>query len=65
MKKQYQDLFATHKKEKQKHQRSRKLIHHEGGIPREEVQDLIRLRDQPVEAPINDPPQSQLPTSPA
>jgi hypothetical protein len=65
MKKQYQDLFAAHEKEKQKRQKSKKRIQHEGGITREEAQDLIRSRDQPVEAPVNDPPQSQLPASPA
>jgi hypothetical protein len=43
----------------------KKRIQHEGGITREEVQDLIRLRDQPVETLVNDPLQSQLPTSPA
>ncbi|KAL1978963.1 hypothetical protein VTN96DRAFT_7980 [Rasamsonia emersonii] len=57
-KKQYQDLFAAHEKEKQK-----KKIHHEGGITREEAQDLMRSRDQVVEPPVNDPPQSQLPAS--
>ncbi|KKA16979.1 hypothetical protein T310_9385, partial [Rasamsonia emersonii CBS 393.64] len=63
MKKQYQDLFAAHEKEKQKRQRSKKKIHHEGGITREEAQDLMRSRDQVVEPPVNDPPQSQLPAS--
>jgi hypothetical protein len=65
MKKQYQDLFAVHEKEKQKRQKSKKRIQHEGGITREEAQGLIRSRYQPVEAPVNDSPQSQLPASPA
>ncbi|KAL1966447.1 hypothetical protein VTN77DRAFT_4589 [Rasamsonia byssochlamydoides] len=64
MKKQYQDIFAAHEKEKQKRQRSKKKIRHEGGITRDEAQELIRSRDQPVEPPVNDPQQSQLPTSP-
>ncbi|KKA22392.1 hypothetical protein T310_3598 [Rasamsonia emersonii CBS 393.64] len=64
MKKEYQDLLAAHEKEKQKRQRSKKKIRHEGGITREEEQDLIRSRDQVVEPPVNDPLQSQLPASP-
>ncbi|KKA21666.1 hypothetical protein T310_4295 [Rasamsonia emersonii CBS 393.64] len=64
MKKEYQDLLAAHEKEKQKRQRSKKKIRHEGGITREEAQDLIRSRDQVIEPPVNDPPQSQLPASP-
>jgi hypothetical protein len=58
MKKQYQDLFAMHEKEKQKRQRSKKKLQHEGGITREEARDLIRSRDEAIQTPGNEAVQS-------
>ncbi|KGY14541.1 hypothetical protein PABG_12605 [Paracoccidioides brasiliensis Pb03] len=41
MKKQYQDIVAANEKEKQKRKRSTRRIQQEGGLTREEVQDLV------------------------
>ena len=54
MKKQYQDLFAAHEKEKQKRRKSKKKINHEGGITREEAQELMKSRDEAIQPSINE-----------
>ena len=53
MKKQYQDIFASNEKEKQKRARSRRLIQHEGGLTREEAQSLIPPPNLPVECTVD------------
>jgi hypothetical protein len=53
MKKQYDELFAAHEKEKQKRQRSKKKLRNEGGITREEAQELMKSRDEAVQSPVN------------
>ena len=60
MKKQYQDLFAAHEKEKQKRRKSKKKINHEGGITREEAQELMKSRDEAIQPSINEAAQSTL-----
>ncbi|PGG94927.1 hypothetical protein AJ79_10357, partial [Helicocarpus griseus UAMH5409] len=59
--KQYQDIFAANEKEKQKHKRSTHRIPHEEGLTREEAQDLIISPAEPVEQPINQPPEPAAP----
>ena len=49
MKKQYQDIFASNEKKKQKHTRFKRLIQHKGGLTREEAQNLIPPPNLPVE----------------
>ena len=53
MKKQYQDIFASNEKEKQKCASSRRLIQHEGGLKREEAQSLIPPPNLPVECMVD------------
>jgi hypothetical protein len=52
MKKQYQDIFTANEKEKQKRQRSNRRIQHEGGLTREEVQNLIIPSTESIEQPV-------------
>jgi hypothetical protein len=53
MKKQYQDIFASSEKEKQKQTRFKRLIQHEGGLTREEAQSLIPSSNIPVESTVS------------
>jgi hypothetical protein len=53
------DLRAANKKEKQKRQRSTTQIAHEGGLTRQEAQDLIQSQNQSSQPVASDPPQSQ------
>ena len=53
MKKQYQNIFASNEKEKEKHAKSKRLIQHEGGLTREEAQSLIPLPNLPVECMVD------------
>ncbi|KAI1959372.1 hypothetical protein LOZ58_004643 [Ophidiomyces ophidiicola] len=52
MKKQYQNIFLSNEKEKQKCKRSTCRIAHEGGLTREEAQNLIIPSVETVEQPI-------------
>jgi hypothetical protein len=45
--KEVHDLHAANKKEKQKRRRSKARIAHEGGLTRQEAQDLVRSQNQP------------------
>ena len=60
VRKEVHDLRAAHEKEKQKRRRSTKRIAHEGGLTRQEAQDLVRSQNQPNQSsqPVaNDPAQ--------
>ena len=67
VRKEVHDLRAAHEKEKQKRRRSTKRIAHEGGLTRQEAQDLVRSQNQPNQSsqPVaNDPAQSERVASP-
>ncbi|PGH07543.1 hypothetical protein AJ79_06278 [Helicocarpus griseus UAMH5409] len=61
MKKQYQDIFSANEKEKQKRKRSTHRIPHEGGLTREEAQNLVIPPAEPVEQPVIQPPEPAAP----
>ncbi|KAI1905860.1 hypothetical protein LOZ65_006916, partial [Ophidiomyces ophidiicola] len=61
MKKQYQDIFISNEKEKQNRKRSTRRIAREGGLTREEAQNLIIPPVEAVEQPIIQPPKSAAP----
>jgi hypothetical protein len=64
IRKEVHDLRTANEKEKQKRRRSTARIVHEGGLRREEAQDLVQSQNQSTQPLANDPPQSQLPASP-
>jgi hypothetical protein len=49
------DLRTAHEKEKQKRRRSTARIAHEGGLTRQEAQDLVQSQNQPSQLVTNDP----------
>jgi hypothetical protein len=59
VRKEVHDLRAANEKEKQKRRRSTARITHEGGLTRQEAQDLIQSQNQPSQPIANDPPQSE------
>ncbi|ODH13115.1 hypothetical protein ACO22_07586 [Paracoccidioides brasiliensis] len=61
MKKQYQDIFNANEKEKQKRKRSNRRITREGGLTREEAQNLIIPPVEPAEQPVIQPPDPAAP----
>jgi hypothetical protein len=63
LREQYREISAAHEKEKQKRQRSTTRIQHEGGLTREDAQDLIMLNNRPVEAAVATTALPELPTS--
>ncbi|OAX79117.1 hypothetical protein ACJ72_06570 [Emergomyces africanus] len=50
--KQNQYIFAANEKEKQKRKRSTRRIPHQGGLTREEAQNLVIPPAEPVEQPV-------------
>jgi hypothetical protein len=61
-KKEIKELRASHEKEKQKRTRSTSRFVHEGGLTREEAQELINVNNQPVEPTATDPAAPEQPT---
>ena len=53
MKKQYENIFASNKKKKQKYTQFKKLIPHERDLTREEAQNLISSLNISVESIID------------
>ena len=64
VRKEVHDLNTAHEKEKQKRRRSTTRITHEGGLTRQEAQDLIRSQNQPSQPVANDPAQLERVASP-
>jgi hypothetical protein len=59
VRKEAHDLRAAHEKEKQKRRRSTARIAHEGGLTRQEAQDLVQSQNQSSQPATNDPTQSE------
>jgi hypothetical protein len=57
--KEVHDLRAANEKEKQKRRRSTAQISHEGGLTRDEAQNLVQSQNQSSQPVTNNPPQSQ------
>jgi hypothetical protein len=65
VRKEAHNLRAAHEKEKQKRRRSTARIAHEGGLTRQEAQDLIQSQNQPSQPVADDPTQSERVASPS
>ena len=63
MKKQYEDIFASNEKKKQKCTRSKKLISHERDLTREQAQNLIPFPNIPVESTVSQSYEAEAPVS--
>ena len=61
MKKQYENIFASNKKKKQKYTQFKKLIPHERDLTREEAQSLISSLNIPVESLVSQLYEAELP----